>query len=134
MELPKDAIYTWAIPAAIAVLVILKYVLFGSPDHLAVRRDLEGRGCRLLRLRWLPFRRGLMVKLHEYDPVFEHRRTIWGSVYRVTYRNGKGETLEAVCEMGPDRSVHWTDEHREPGYDRMGNPPNLSKYGSEWRG
>jgi hypothetical protein len=134
VDLSLDEIYTWAIPGAIALLVIVKSVLFGSPDHTAVREDLERRGCRLLRLRWLPFRQGLMVKLNEYDPVLEHRGTVWGSVYRVTYRNSKGETLEAVCEMGPDQSVHWTDEHREPGYDRMGNPPNLSTYGTEWRG
>ena len=134
MELPDLAIYKWAVPAVVAVLAILKYVQLGSSDELAVRQDLEQRGCRLLRLRWLPFRRGLMVKLNEYDPTMESRRTVWGSVYRVTYSNSKGETLEAVCEMGPDHSVHWTDEHREPGYDRMGNPPNLSTYGTEWRG
>jgi hypothetical protein len=134
VDLSLDEIYTWAIPAAIALLVIVKSVLFGSPDHAAIREDLERRKCRLLRLRWLPFRQGLMVKLEEYDPAWNARRTVWGSVYRVTYSNSKGETLEAVCEMGPDHSVHWTDEHREPGYDRMGNPPNLSTYGTEWRG
>jgi hypothetical protein len=118
-DLSDSKIFTWAIPAAITLLVILKHFLFGSPDHAAIRQDLEHRGCRLLRLRWLPFRRGLMVKLNEYDPALDARRTMWGSVYCVTYSNAKGETLEAECEMGPDRSVHWTDEHREPGYDRM---------------
>ena len=52
----------------------------------------------------------------------------------MTYRNRTGETLVAVCEMGPDYSVHWTPEHREAAYDRFGNPPNLSTYGNEWRG
>jgi hypothetical protein len=36
--------------------------------------------------------------------------------------------------MGENRSVHWTNEHREPGFDRFGNNQHLSKHGTEWRG
>jgi hypothetical protein len=116
---------------AVGAFLLAGVLVHVRRERAAVRRDLERRGCRLLHLHRLPFRQGLPVRLGgPGDDVAD----VWGNVYRVSYRDRAGETLVAVCEMGPGPSVHWTAEHREPGHDRFGNPPNLSTYGNEWRG
>ena len=129
---PDHTLYVWAFAGAFLVLAIVKS-LFGGPhpEREAIERNLERRGCRLLRLELLPYRQGLLVRPEigiSFGPSVE------ANVYQVTYRNRADETLVAVCQMGQDLSVHWTAEHREPGFDRFGNPQNLSLHGSEWRG
>jgi hypothetical protein len=118
----------------IVALVVLGVIVgWGSKnaEHEAIERDLERRGCRPLHVEHLPHRHGILVRPRIG---FSHGATEEANVYRVTYQNREGKTLVAVCQMGENVSVHWTDEHREPGFDRFGNPQNLSQYGTEWRG
>jgi hypothetical protein len=103
-------------------------------DRWHIRRDLQRKGCVLRRAQRLPWRRGLITRLSwiatdEFGDGVEY-----GAAYEVTYVNRDGTTRVAVCQMGADHLVFWTDEHPEPGFDRHGNPPNLSTYGQTWRG
>ena len=117
----------------VAFLVLAAFFRWGTKDNdqTAIERDLERRGCRSLYIELLPHRHGMLVRP---QIGFSFPASVEAGVYRVTYENRDGDKLVAVCEMGENRSVHWTNEYREPGFDRFGNPQYLSKHGTEWRG
>ena len=122
----------WALAVVPIVVAAVIIVYCGTRDRRAIRRDLAAKGCRVRGITLLPFRRGLLLDLSN-DPTSGYT-AVYGAAYEVAYINRDGRPQVAVCQMGPDRLVFWTDEHPEPGFDRHGNPPNLPNYGQSWRG
>ena len=122
----------WVLLVTVIVVVMAIYVISDQRDRDAIRRDLAKKGCVPRGMTWLPGRRGLTLRVW-HDPDWGPE-VAYGRVYRVAYTNRDGTARVAVCQMGPDRLVFWTDEHPEPGFDRHGNPPNLPTYGQSWRG
>ena len=121
----------WLFVPAVILVVLLPLAIGIACDRSAIGRDLARKGCVPRRVRWLWWRSGLPTEALDYDgwPTLTS-----GKVYRVRYINRDGSARVAVCMMGPDRLVFWTDEHPEPGFDRHGNPPHLPTYGQSWRG
>lgn len=119
-----------ALLVAIVAWVWLVRHLWAMPaERGRIRRCLAERGCVVRSILWLPLRRGLLMDLGGLET-----KPWWGRAYRVGYFDREGARRVAVCVTGPDRQVLWTGEHPEPGYDRLGNPPNLPTYGQSWRG
>ncbi len=122
----------WLVLAAACLVVWAVGALFLWLDRGLIAHDLAAKGCVMRRARWLPLRRGLTTWVGN-DPL-SGNTVEYGRAFRVWYTNRDGAAQVAVCLMGPEGMVFWTDEHPEPGFDRHGNPPNLPTYGQSWRG
>ena len=115
----------WTLFLTILVLLLCAHIYGDLGDRRAIRRDLAKKGCAYRRSKWLPGRRGLALRISD-DPA-SGVDMVYGAAYQVAYTNRDGTARVAICLMGPDRLVFWTDEHPDPGFDRHGfSPPGIA--------